>query len=504
MVGLASLTLVPAFTSKQASAQHLGANLEGTFLIRVDGAKRGDAIVGTSIGGDVNGDGRPDLIVGSPLADTGGHKSNGGAWVIFTPAKPAVIDLAHLGRRGFRIQGRGPRFRRGARGDLELVRKDCAAGGFSGAGDVNGDGRPDVIVGDPCFSLGRGSDGRADGAAYVVFGKSSSATVDLRRLGKRGFRINAHGKGVPRYAVRGVDGVGDMNGDRRSDVIVGATPRYDSLEDTFHGFGGAFVVFGKRSPRGIDLAHLGRHGFRIRGTGPGAKAGSSIAATGDMNGDGVPDVGVGAPGAGSAGTAYVVFGRRATSTVDLARLGQGGYSIVGAAAGQLIGSSIASTGDVNGDGRPDLALGVTGTKYVSPPVAGSAYVVFGKAPADPLDLAALGAGGFRIDGPPDNLGIPVAPAGDANGDGLADVVVSAPTEKRSPAFVVFGKASPDPVDLAVVDTGVGGFRIEASVGLGGNIGDLSHDGRSELILNDSRAGNHGREGSGSVYVVPSP
>lgn len=497
---------------RTANAQQLRA-IDATkqFYIRIDGARRGDSLAGVAGVGDMNQDGRPDLIVGSSLADTGGHKNNGGAWVVFTPRKSSVIDLAHLGRHGFRIQGRPPVFRRGPGGDLQLTRRDCVGGSVSGAGDVNRDGRPDVIVGNSCYEAGAGIGGRTHGAAYVIFGKRSTSTVDLAHLGRRGFRISAHGKGKPQYQVASVAGVGDMNGDRRGDVIVGAQPPL-TLDGVRYGRGGAFVVFGKRSHTPVDLTHLGPRGFRVRGGIPTDETGASVAAAGDVNGDGTPDVMVGAPNFWidftrmTAGAAYVVFGKSSTATIDLDRPRQG-YPILAPAYNRRIGRTVAGVGDVNGDGRADLVLGASGADYDGQRVAGSAYVVFGQA-SGPVDLASLGAGGFRIDGPAGtSFSTSVARAGDVNGDGRADVMVVAPFfefDRPLATYVVFGKASPEPVDLAAIDAGTGGFRIDGRVVGQSAIPDLNGDRRSDLLLSAGAASNNGRRQSGSVYVVLSP
>ena len=133
--------------------------------------------------------------------------------------------------------------------------------------------------------------------------------------------------------------------------------------------------------------------FQLRIDGPSAVEISrrlSVEAAGDVNGDGRPDMVVGIPTAGPSGTAYVVFGRSSPGTIDLAALGAGGFRIAG---DHAIGGDVAGAGDVNGDGLADLVIGAPGAG-----AGGRAYIVFGKASTSPVDVAALGAGGFRIDG----------------------------------------------------------------------------------------------------------
>jgi hypothetical protein len=303
--------------------------------------------------------------------------------------------------------------------------------------------------------------------------------------------------------------VGDMNGDRRGDVIVGARPGL--VFDINRGRGGAFVVFGRRSHAPVDLTHLGRRGFRIRGRRATDEAGSSVASAGDVNGDGTPDVVVGAPDYWidytkmAAGVAYVVFGKSSTATVDLGTPGQG-YPILAAAHNRRIGRTVAGAGDVNGDGRADLVLGSAGADHDGQRVAGSAYVVFGQA-SGPVNLAALGAGGVRIDGPAGtSYGTSVAGAGDVNGDGRADVMVAAPYfefDRPVDTYVVFGTTAGS-VDLAAIDAGAGGFRIDGHVVPVGAVPDVNGDRSNDLLVSAPAASHNGRRQSGSVYAVPSP
>jgi len=447
------------------------------------GVGRGDR-AGTSVAGagDVNGDGRGDVIVGAPRSGNNGRFASGSAYVVFGREEPGEVSLAALGDDGFRIDG--------------AAAVNFAGDSVAGAGDVNGDGRADLLVGAPSADYNARE---SSGSAYVVFGKASATNVDLAALADQGFRID--GAAADDRAGVSVAGAGDVNGDTRPDLIVGALYAGNNQRGTS---GSAYVVFGKASPGNVDLAALGDEGFRIDGAAARDLIGFALAGARDVNGDGYGDVVVGSPVASHArqysGSAYVVFGKASTSTVDLAALGDRGFKIDGAA-GDFAGDSLAGAGDVNGDGRSDLLVGAPLARSNAREYSGSAYVVFGKASPETVDLAALGDQGFRIDGAAawDQVGESVAGAGDLNGDGRADLVVGAPD--ASNAYVVFGKAPATSVDLAAL--GDQGFRMRGAGWAGASVagaGDVNGDSREDVLVGAPLFPGFGGD-VGAAYVV---
>ena len=331
---------------------------------RIDGIDEYDfSGLSVSGAGDVNGDGLDDVIVGAYLADPGGNSNAGESYVVFGKVDSASVNLDTLGTGGFRIDG--------------IDASDFSGRSVSGAGDINGDGLDDVIVG--AYGAGPNGNSRA-GESYVVFGKADSASIDLGVLGSGGFRID--GVDAEDFLGFSVSGAGDVNGDELDDVIVGA---FGAGPDGNPRAGESYVVFGKADSASIDLGALGSGGFRIDGVNAEDYSGFSVSGAGDVNGDGLDDVIIGAFGAYSggnstAGESYVVFGKADSASIDLATLGTGGFRIDGIDAFDRSGVTVSGAGDVNGDGLDDVIVGADRADPDGNLRAGESYVVFGPSP----------------------------------------------------------------------------------------------------------------------------
>jgi Ca2+-binding RTX toxin-like protein len=333
----------------------------------------------------------------------------------------------------------------------------------------------------------------------VVFGSAGGfrTHVDLSALdGADGFKIV--GNRYSSYAGASVSSAGDINGDGFADILVGASGEtLDTLRQ-----GAAFVLFGKAS--GFDpevgVSSLdGSNGFVVLGAKEGDRIGESVASAGDVNGDGLADLLIGSrgsdpPGAYS-GATYVIFGRASGfgPVLDVANLkASEGFVINGVAGDDGVGYSVASAGDVNGDGFADIIVGARGADSNGQD-SGSSYVVFGKAGGfgRKIELSALdGIGGFRIDGEHvgDSSGYVVSSAGDVNGDGLSDLLVGASNAEPSGAFsgasyVIFGQLATTAVTRIGTEASqslVGGNLSDKLVGKGGDDHLYGHDGADKL------------------------
>ncbi|MDT8759739.1 FG-GAP-like repeat-containing protein [Sphingomonas psychrotolerans] len=401
--------------------------------------------------GDVNGDGIGDMLIGAFKNDEGAYDS-GAAYIIYGKAEPfdGPLDLYDLPvETGIKLVGEGA--------------EDYASFWVASAGDINADGREDMIIGAP---LNDGA-GTNSGAAYVIFGRDSNfaGKIELASLDPAaGFKITGAAPGDE--AGYGVSSVRDFNGDGVADLLV-SSPQ----EGT--GAGLTYVIYGGSDIGALDLATLApERGFAIRGEAPGDMAGFNVAGAGDVNGDGLDDIIIGATyqdaGGSNAGAAYVVFGRAGgySGTFDLSGLdGTNGFKILGARAGDAAGVCVSSAGDVNGDGYADILVGswtgsVDGTGY------SDAYLLFGKATtyAPSISLATLDdRTGIKIrsEGIGDTTGRALSAAGDMNGDGYDDIAIGSPGNgaagvQAGAAYVIYGR--PDNQAPVGVDSLVSGLE----------------------------------------------
>ena len=399
-----------------------------------------------------------------------------------------VVGLGALGSGGFAVVG--------------AADGDNAGFSVSAAGDFNGDGWEDFIVGAPFNDAAGGS----IGSAYLIYGGPGGLPdLDLAHITDAdGFQI----LGASPWASTGikVSGVGDLNGDGFDDIMVGAE-RLGSF-----GYGAvpkAYIIFGKAGSGTMDLSALtSPDGFTLSGSFAYGYGSFSTAGHGDVNGDGFDDLVLGDLGYGHA---YVVFGKPNLGAVDLANLGSNGFRIDTAPTMHGSQIQVAIVGDVNGDGFDDLVVSGTRNSPYGYGTYSTSFVVFGKQSGfGTIDLGQLPASdGFAIISPytSQTFGVTVSGAGDVNGDGFADIIISESymSGGNAKSYVVFGHSGGfGQIDLAALAPGAGFVIQDANAGpqiyTVSSAGDVNGDGFDDLLVGVPFHDGVGTD-SGATYVV---
>jgi hypothetical protein len=401
--------------------------------------------------GDVDGDGYSDVIVGAINYQNGEYEE--GRAFLYRGSATGVSPTPSWTAEGNQVIARFGQ-------------------SVASAGDVNGDGFDDVIVGAPQYDSGS----RDEGRAYIYLGSAAGLAASPSWI--------VNGNQDDAYLGQSVATAGDVNGDGYADVLVGAYGWDDGQANE----GRVFLYLGSAS--GPDTLPDWSYTSDVAN----AYFGRSIATAGDVNGDGYDDVVIGAhlltSGATSEGKAFLFLGGAAGLAPSPS------WSVTGNQGGAQLGISVATAGDVNGDGYADMIVGAPGINngQVS---EGRVAVYLGSA-AGPDTTADWS---FESNDPGAQLGWSVAPAGDLNGDGFADVVVGAPlwgpTTSKGRAYAFLGSAAglaPQPVWTVASDQDDGAFAQSVCAA-----GDVDGDGYGDLIVG-APLYDHGDSDEGSAFV----
>ncbi len=424
--------------------------------------------------GDVNGDHADDIVIAAP----GASNWTGAVYLVFgsTSGLPSLASLADA--------------------DVMWVGEaegDQAGMGLSAVGDFNGDGLADFVVGAPFAG-----DAYGQGKAYLVLGRTSGwpaqaslADADLILVGEAGMALSG-------FALAGLQ---DVNGDGFDDLAVGA-------HGTDSQTGKVFVVLG--GPVDQFAPEMSLTGFpSFVGEAAGDSAGFAVAGVGDTNGDGFGDILIGAYGnsdvASRAGKAYLVFGHGGDWSADYP-LAQADVMFVGEASKDYAGYAVAGAGDMDGDGLADFLIGVPG-RDDGGEAAGMAALVYGKtAFGATYDLGQVD-GRFQGAAAGDGAGSSISSAGDVDGDGFSDILVSSYASDFADVdagAVYLVRGGPRYAGDQALEGATTMFVGEAALDQAGwsvsGAGDVDGDGFSDILVSAYGNDYHGA-GAGMAYLV---
>ncbi len=377
---------------------------------------------------------------------------------------------------------------------------DNAGWSVAWVGDVIGDGTDDLMIGAP------GVDGDR-GRVYVLAGRAEwDSAIDLTEV-----QTVLDGVAPKDEAGRVLAGIGDLDEPRdgRGELVI-AAPK----SGVWEGDGGAVYII--RGGDGLSGGPQSLSGADVILFGEGNSQAGSALDTGDVDGDGVRDLVVGAPQTGNGrGSAYVVFGHELLGLPDQ-ELPNLAVRLDGVEAGQEFGAAVAVAGDVNGRGTADVIVGAPGAGAES---QGAVYLYY----SDDLDSSILWpeTGETRpadawFDGEVDNgrAGIAIAGIGNIDGLGSDDFAVGMPGDESGhfvgPAriYLFHGKTSDQWTGGGSLDEAESVFEGMANSDLAGiaiaSGGDLTGDDVHDLLIAASAAQNAEALASGAVYLCEGP
>lgn len=446
--------------------------------------------------GDLDGDGRIELVITAPTS-TNGDMQDAGQVFVMTSTK-----LAQVGTSSRVSLGYSPFFLEGAQDGMLLGHSVAAAG------DVDGDGLEDLLVGAP----GAATSGGVWGAALLF---SSQDRYWEGVSGSTDARVTLEGSAFAPQLGWGVAAAGDVDGDGLADILVSApTATPDGISEA-----GAVLLLlgggalGQAAWLTPDDADLTLTGSRQRG-----RFGLAADGAGDLDDDGLGDLLVGGVrytgGVEEQGRALVFLATDLMAASGRVGEAEAHLRLDGVSAGDAVGSAVAGVGDVDGEGRPDLLIGGFGASgpEATEQEVGLAWLVLGEGElVQGGGLGDMGQADLTLVGasPYDEAGRMVAGVGDFDADGLPDVLVGAPAADREAynagtSYLLLSSGALRGRGLLYLehaDAELVGDDEGAGVGSAAAGGDVNGDGVDDLLVSAIRDTTLGSE-RGAVYVFP--
>ncbi|MBU1622222.1 MAG: integrin alpha [Nanoarchaeota archaeon] len=448
----------------------------------------------TAGAGDVNGDGYDDFLIGAPYDEEGGSTA-GQTYLILGQAGGWNMD------------------RNLSTANASFIGEDAADRGgvvVSGAGDVNGDGYDDFLIGAYLDDDG----GSGAGQTYLILGQAGGWTMD-RDLSTA--NASFWGEDASDYSGYSVSGAGDVNNDGYDDFLIGA---YGD-EDGGSNAGQTYLILGRPTADWSMDVDLSTANASFIGEDDSDRSGWSVSGAGDVNGDGYDDFLIGAKndddGGSDAGQTYLILGCNNNSGIyggscwlkqDM-DLSNANASFIGEDADDYSGYSVSGAGDVNNDGYDDFLIGAFGDEDGGGSYAGQTYLILGQVDGWSMDVDLSTANASFIgEDVSDYSGFSVSDAGDVDGDGYDDFLIGAYYDEEGGSnagqtYLILGQAGGWTMDRDLSNASASFWGEDAGDYSGCSVsgaGDVDGDGYADFIIG-AYYDEDGGSSAGQTYLI---